>query len=217
MEITNGTAAAAAKTDHQTQGASDAYGKLGFEDFIKLLITELTNQDPMEPVSNAELLNQIGQIREIASTDKLTTTLEAVMMGQTLATAGNVVDKVVDGMTDAGYRLCGNVVSVAIEEGRALLQVQDAAGDIHSVDLRNVSNIYPEGTSLPTPGYLAHYGESAQPETGEEAPNSRSDDPLDGTSPPTDEESSNTAETEYPKSGADDSETLTEGSMPTAA
>lgn len=179
MEITNNTTAAAAKTGQQTEATSDPYGNLGFEDFIELLITELTHQDPMEPVSNAELLNQIGQIREIASTDQLSDTLESVMMGQTLSTAGNVVDKVIDGMTDAGHRLCGTVVSVALEEGRALLQVQDAAGEIHSVNLNNISNIYPEGTSLPTPGYLAYYGETAQPEETQDAPGTEADDPVE--------------------------------------
>lgn len=153
MEVTNSTSTAS-KSDYVAEGSYDPYEDLGFEEFIDLLVAELTNQDPMEPMTNSELMNQIGQIREIASTDQLTNTLDAVMLGQTLATAGNVVNKVVDGMTDEGNRLCGEVVSVALEDGEALLQVEDMFGETHSVNLNNISNIYPEGTSLPTPGYL---------------------------------------------------------------
>jgi flagellar basal-body rod modification protein FlgD len=160
MEITNSTTAAS-NSNFLPEGSSDPYGNLGFEEFIDLLVAELTNQDPMEPMSNSDLMNQIGQIREIASTDQLTKTLDAVMLSQTLATAGNVVDKVVDGMTDMGTRMCGTVISVALEGGKAILQVEDKDGNLHSVKLNNLANIYPEGTPLPTPGYLKFFGESA--------------------------------------------------------
>ena len=42
----------------------------------------------MNPTDTTDMLNQFNQIREIASNDKLTDTLEGVLLGQNMATAG---------------------------------------------------------------------------------------------------------------------------------
>ena len=39
-------------------------------DFLTLMITELQNQDPLNPMDNAQMLEQIGQIRQISATSQ---------------------------------------------------------------------------------------------------------------------------------------------------
>ena len=39
---------------------------LDINQFLQLMITELTNQDPLNPMDNTQLVQQIGEIREIA-------------------------------------------------------------------------------------------------------------------------------------------------------
>ena len=41
--------------------------ELKTEDFIKMMITQLQNQDPMEPAKNEELLAQMSQIGQLQS------------------------------------------------------------------------------------------------------------------------------------------------------
>ena len=60
---------------------------LNMDHFLKLMITELQNQDPLDPLSNAEILQQIGQIREIGATEQLSDTLEAVLLSQNVSSA----------------------------------------------------------------------------------------------------------------------------------
>ena len=45
------------------------------------MITELQNQDPLNPMDNTQMLEQINQIRQIGATDKLTSTLDSVLLG----------------------------------------------------------------------------------------------------------------------------------------
>ncbi len=59
-----GTAAPAKK--------GNAFDELGSSDFLKLMLTQLTNQDPLEPTGNEELLRQISSIREIELSTTLT-------------------------------------------------------------------------------------------------------------------------------------------------
>ncbi len=45
--------------------SSGAFAELGSQDFLKLMLTELTNQDPLQPTDNEALLRQISSIRDL--------------------------------------------------------------------------------------------------------------------------------------------------------
>ena len=48
----------------QAGGSSDAYSDIDIDEFLALMIAELQNQDPLDPMDNSEMVQQIGQIRE---------------------------------------------------------------------------------------------------------------------------------------------------------
>jgi flagellar basal-body rod modification protein FlgD len=85
--------------------------------FMDLLIAELQNQDPLNPLDNAQILQQIGQIREIGATNQLTETLDAVLTGQNLATASGLIGKQVSALTDSNENVQGVVDRVSIDTG----------------------------------------------------------------------------------------------------
>jgi len=60
-------------------GATPAINELQTEDFFQLLISELSQQDPFEPVKNQDLLNQISSIRDMEANAKMTETLEKLV------------------------------------------------------------------------------------------------------------------------------------------
>ena len=70
---------------------SNAFNDIDLNVFLELMITELQNQDPLNPLENDELLAQISQIREVGATDKLTQTLDAVLLGQNVSSATNLI------------------------------------------------------------------------------------------------------------------------------
>ena len=47
------------------------------EDFIKMMVTQLQNQDPMEPAKNDELLAQMSQIGQLQSSTSCRTASRA--------------------------------------------------------------------------------------------------------------------------------------------
>jgi len=57
-------------------GEDPDLNELKTEDFFKLLITQLTQQDPFEPVKNQDLLNQVSSIRDMEMNTNLNATLE---------------------------------------------------------------------------------------------------------------------------------------------
>src|SRR5471030_266353 len=74
--------------------------------FMTLLVTQLKNQDPMNPLDNAQITSQLAQLSTVTGVNKLNTTLESLkssyqsseamqassMIGHSVLVAGNYVD-----------------------------------------------------------------------------------------------------------------------------
>ena len=106
--------------------SAGSLNELNIDHFLTLMITELQNQDPLSPLKNHELLQQISQIREVGATDKLTNTLEAVLLGQNISSATNLIGQDVRAITDAGNSVSGIVERVTIIDGVPRLELQSA-------------------------------------------------------------------------------------------
>lgn len=121
--------------------AANSFADMGSEDFLKLLIMQLRNQDPLEPVGNEELLRQISSIREIELSTTLTDSLRALTGQQHFASASSLIGQYVTGLPDEdGAAVSGIVVGVRFaDEGRAILRLADGS----EMPLEQVSTIEP--------------------------------------------------------------------------
>lgn len=109
---------------------------VNLDDFLKLLIAELQNQDPMSPMDNNQILQQVSQIREIESNSRLTETLESVQLGQAMATASSLIGQYITALTVDGEKVSGQVDRVSVVDGQPKLMVGD-----YEVDLDNIGEI----------------------------------------------------------------------------
>ncbi len=141
MSLTSVSAAAAASSAQVTgqSAANNAWGDVSLESFIKLLIVELQHQDPLDPMNNQEILQQMSQIREIESNHRLTETLESMMLGQTISTAAALLGRTVSALSDDAEWIKGEVEKISIEDGTPKLHIGN-----DTVDLKNVSEILPQ-------------------------------------------------------------------------
>lgn len=97
--------------------------ELQLDDFLGLMIAELQNQDPLNPLENDELIAQISQIREVGATEQLTQTLDSVLLGQNIASATSLIGADVVALNDSGERVSGNVRVVTITDGQPRLDL----------------------------------------------------------------------------------------------
>ncbi|GIW90561.1 MAG: hypothetical protein KatS3mg109_0993 [Pirellulaceae bacterium] len=88
---------------------------LDMDQFLKLMITELQNQDPLNPMDNTQLIEQLGQIRQITATNQLVSSLQAVVMAQNLAAASSLIGKSVEALSDDNRTISGTVEQVQVE------------------------------------------------------------------------------------------------------
>ncbi len=103
MEVAAPTTGALNQQPQQAPGENDALRGLALEGFLKLMVTELQNQDPLDPMDNSEILAQISQIREIEASTNMSKVLETVAssidgiaLGQRIAGASGLMGKYVE-------------------------------------------------------------------------------------------------------------------------
>ena len=123
-------------------GPNDAYNELDIDSFLTLLISELQNQDPLDPMDNSEMVAQIGQIREIGATDQLTNTLGNLNASQELVTASSLIGKNVNGLDIDGTPVDGVVDRITVdtdpENDTRSIKVHI---DGRTMDLRNIREV----------------------------------------------------------------------------
>ena len=111
--------------------------ELKAEDFIKMMITQLQNQDPLEPAKNQELLAQMSQIGQLQSSTMMQESLKGLVMQSQIGSAGNLIGKTVQGLDDKNEQIKGIVNSVRVENDKLFLELDNG----HSLKLDRVTSI----------------------------------------------------------------------------
>lgn len=138
------------QTSSSTSSSSSSSGTKGndlrdvdLNQFLSLLITEMQNQDPLNPTSNSEFLQQVSQIRSIGATNQLTESLTALTTGSGLSTASNLIGKEIDAIDTDGKEVVGTVDKVTVEvdsQNRDNRQIRLHVGN-QKVDMDNIREI----------------------------------------------------------------------------
>ncbi|WP_211465980.1 flagellar hook assembly protein FlgD [Collimonas silvisoli] len=118
--------------------------------FLKLLVTQLNNQDPLNPLNNAELTSQLAQMSTVSGIEKMNTTLQSMvdqsgssqtlqaasLIGHTVLTPGSSVALKDSAATSFGLDMQGAADTVKVT-------ITDAAGNtVRTIDV----GALPQGT-----------------------------------------------------------------------
>ncbi|MGE3164252.1 MAG: flagellar hook assembly protein FlgD [Planctomycetota bacterium] len=112
---------------------------LGPEDFLSIMLSELANQDPLEPLDNSQFLNQLTQMQSLEATTKLTEGIEALLLGQQISSAGSLLGQQVQGVLADGTLMEGRVDRVVVAGGQVQLGVGDSLLPMSSI--RQISSV----------------------------------------------------------------------------
>src|ERR1043166_5619302 len=114
---------------------------LGSDDFFKLLITQLRNQDPLKPSDSNHLVQEVANIRQMDVSANLDKTLASFAQQQRIGGATSMIGRYVTGTVSSGSQsvnLQGVVIGVQFSaSGEAVLQLH--TGDL--LPLKNVTSV----------------------------------------------------------------------------
>lgn len=110
--------------------------------FLTLLTTQLKNQDPLNPMDNAQMTSQLAQISTVDGIERLNATLQTLLAGNVDAQAMQAADLVgrhvlVPGsaMTLSSGQALGGI-ELASDADKVVVTVKDASGlTVRTIDL----------------------------------------------------------------------------------
>ncbi|MDD4601091.1 hypothetical protein SDC9_08889 [bioreactor metagenome] len=115
--ITNVNQTSAATTKQTTSSSNPGMGK---DDFLKLLVTQLQYQDPMNPMEDKEFIAQMAQFSSLEQMQNLNSSMMTVQ-------ASGMIGTKVTWTADNGDELSGIVSAVKITDGKPSLLVGDVS------------------------------------------------------------------------------------------
>lgn len=113
MTITTGSATAAATATASTSAAPPANQAYNSQLFLKLLVTQLANQDPSSPMDSAQMVSQTAQLASMEQMTSLNATTTSNYQSQMQATATNMLGKTVSWTDSGGASRSGTVSAIA--------------------------------------------------------------------------------------------------------
>ncbi len=141
ISAAEGTTAAAASTN------SDTSSTLGQADFLTLLVTQLTHQDPLNPMDDKEITSQLAEFSSLEQLTKVNTQIETIIENssrQDLYTAVSFIGKEIKA---SGYQLAkegDDVSTVYYGLGETVtnltINIHDEDGDIIRTEIIGSKN-----------------------------------------------------------------------------
>ncbi|KGK90376.1 flagellar hook capping protein [Desulfosporosinus sp. HMP52] len=116
---------------------------LGKDDFLKLLVAQLQNQDPLNPVDNKESIAQLASFSSLEQMNNIATSMETLSKSMTffsqqsaLTQGAAMIGKWVSGVdVDGVTQIEGTVEGVKWLDGDPKLQVRKADGSLKDIEL----------------------------------------------------------------------------------
>ena len=97
--------------------------ELGKDDFLNLLVTQLKNQDPLEPMKNEEFIAQLAQFSTLEQTIAMNQSITNLLSLQTLSNASSFIGHNIAWIDMDGQEQSGTVLEVELFSDGPLLNV----------------------------------------------------------------------------------------------
>ena len=127
------------ETQRDTLEANDA---LGQDAFFKILITQLQNQDPLNPMEDRDFVAQMAEFSSLEKTEKVYSLLEDKLSSNQVIQNSNLIGKEITANVE-GIQLEG-VVDAVKSSNDKVLAVLDSGSEINISNITQVKNIEAE-------------------------------------------------------------------------
>jgi len=103
--------------------ATGALSGIGSDQFLQLLVAQLQNQDPLDPVSDKDFINQLATLNTVQGLSDLNASFSEMLALQQLTQGADLIGKTIEYTPTGGTQKSGTVDSVTLENGTYVLKV----------------------------------------------------------------------------------------------
>lgn len=101
---------------------------MGMEDYLKILLTQLTYQDPLKPMDNQEFMAQMAQFTALEQSQQVNEKISLLVANQAALQSIGLIGRAVDLTTAEGNKLSGTVSALSLSGESPSLTVTTSAG-----------------------------------------------------------------------------------------
>jgi flagellar basal-body rod modification protein FlgD len=131
---------ALAPTSSTGNTAQAAFG-LEFQSLLRIILTQLTYQDPLKPLDNSEFVSQLAQFSQLQQTQSLNDQIGNLLAAQSATQATALLGKTID-VTAGTSTISGIVDSVSFTTGQPTVTIKTPTGQtISSLSIANISQV----------------------------------------------------------------------------
>ena len=120
--------------DPSSAAGGAAGSTLGLQDFMKILLTQLTYQDPLKPMDNKEFMAQMAQFTALEQSQRLNDRVQVLVENQAALQSVGLIGRTVEISTDTGSTT-GTVSALSFQGAAPLLALTLAGGHV----MQNIS------------------------------------------------------------------------------
>ena len=136
---------------------------MGKDDFLKLLVAQMKNQDPLSPTDNKESIAQLAQFSALEQMTNISTSMDALNKSMTnfsqqssLTQGAAMIGKWVSGVdTDGKTPMEGTVEAVKWLDGDPKLQIRKADGTLADLEMSLITLVEDPHTTTTTTAAVA--------------------------------------------------------------
>lgn len=113
---------------------------LGKDDFLKILVTQLQNQDPLQPMQDREFIAQMTQFSTLEQLTNMNALLTSMAQANQLGSMASLIGKEVKWFNDGlGGWQTGLVSAVSIQQNKAFL-VMDSGDKVPAANIMEIAD-----------------------------------------------------------------------------
>jgi flagellar basal-body rod modification protein FlgD len=113
-----------------SQNANLQVAAVSQQDFLRILVTQLSFQDPLKPIDNQAFIAQIAQFTALEQTRQLNDGMNNLLTIQSVTQSIDLIGKTVEVATESGAKVVGKVSTLTFVQGQPRLVVTLGDGNV---------------------------------------------------------------------------------------
>ncbi|RQP26669.1 flagellar hook assembly protein FlgD [Piscinibacter terrae] len=114
-----------------SSSTTSSNSQINLQDFLRILTSQLTNQDPMKPMDNTEFMAQLAQFTSLEQTRQLNETMGSLLSVQSTTQSVGLIGRTVTVSLASGTDT-GQVVSLDLTGSQPQMNVKLSSGSVVS-------------------------------------------------------------------------------------
>jgi len=121
-------------------GAASAFSGMGGDQFMQLLLAEMKNQNPLNPMNDQDFMNQVTQINSLMEMQTMSSNMQAMTLSSQMIQAADLIGKNVSYAANDGTAKSGVVSSVTYQGDQINLGIDGA-----EIPLKSLTGVQLDG------------------------------------------------------------------------